>query len=1149
MSDAIFIVGYYRSGTSALSGALQRLGVKFFNEADPNEHNPLGFYEIPELIEFDVDLFNRLGVEWTDVRGLPEGWVERADIAPYLSRLDEILRRRFAPEDKVWGLKHPHLCRTLPLYERAARQAGHSPHVVHIFRDPWTAAASQQHKNGLTRAHALLLWLSYVTDGERQARHLPRSWLTYQDLLAKPAEQLRRIEQDIGLSLTKLAANGLREASNHLTGQLNRSTPLSHEGLFHPLDALATRAWDAIQSHDFAPAVWDGFAAETSGMVEFLTEIGASRGRVIPAFGASFNPVSATPADAAAAASLRAPERLDEGGKARLEVLRAAAPALPRLAVLIVAPPGRAPAVNDTLEALRQQWHAPAQIILLAADPLEVPGIPTRAIPPEPGASSRLLCDALNEAAASADYVAILNAGDVVSPDACLRFALTAAERQADLIYCDEIVPRESGPWVRQKPAWDITRLRQAAYIGDWVWYAAKTLLRLGGFDPARAGAEEYDFQLRLAESGGKVERLAEALFTRSPQSRRDSTPADEFCANAAQAITAHLVRSGIPAQVQNRQHLGLFHHVRLAQDPGTTTIFLCEGAEIAPLDQWLTGLLSAGPLSGPIILTGANLTPQMTTYLTAVTQQTEALEGKVLAVPPLPTLQPAQALAQALAMVTTPLTAILDVRAQPQVPHWAEGLRSRLADPGVILVGARTLVPFGAAGRQFSVQGPIIPGADTRLGAGHTPDDPGPGGWLTVDQEASAVAPPALLGRTAALSALSFPLLSGDALWIDLCAQLRANGDRIVWTPDISFAAPAEAIQPDAENKFRDGSPAARALPWADPYHHPALSLHGDLLAPEQRLGLVRACPADPASLLVTGAPLEGEALLNVARALRRIGEFEADWAHELPSAADLGRRAPTAWVRINPQAPPNPHSPAYTAVFTTAPAPEAKPAIAGAAQLYATSPGLVQRVRKLAPPNHPVTLWRPTISTTIWEPLNIGTGLNTKPRILWIDEGIAPAWFADLINETLESVAWIVVERAGAKYAGSISRIVPQTSEYAWAQALAQLAPQILIRPADRETDADHYRTLLAAAAGCHLLVDERLDMPPSLGAVQLPNRVAAWQRALKHAVADLSGTLAHGQRTRAAALALPSTEAAPPPWADFSQASAPALQSAAE
>ncbi|MDD2795463.1 hypothetical protein [Acidocella sp.] len=111
-----------------------------------------------------------------------------------------------------------------------------------------------------------------------------------------------------------------------------------------------------------------------------------------------------------------------------------------------------------------------------------------------------------------------------------------------------------------------------------------------------------------------------------------------------------------------------------------------------------------------------------------------------------------------------------------------------------------------------------------------------------------------------------------------------------------------------------------------------------------------------------------------------------------------------------------------------------------------------------------------------------------------------------------------------------------------------MAELAPQILIRPAERETDADHYRILLAAAAGCHLLVDERMDVPPSLGALLLPNRLAAWQRALKHAVSELSATLAQGQAARAAALALPSTEAAPPPWA-VADPAASALQSAAE
>ncbi len=59
--------------------------MKFYNDADPNEHNPLGFYEIPELIEFDVELFNRLGVDWTDVRGLPEGWTGRAPTSAGLS--------------------------------------------------------------------------------------------------------------------------------------------------------------------------------------------------------------------------------------------------------------------------------------------------------------------------------------------------------------------------------------------------------------------------------------------------------------------------------------------------------------------------------------------------------------------------------------------------------------------------------------------------------------------------------------------------------------------------------------------------------------------------------------------------------------------------------------------------------------------------------------------------------------------------------------------------------------------------------------------------------------------------------------------------------------------------------------------------------
>ena len=1148
MSDAIFIVGYYRSGTSALSGALTRAGVKFYNDADPNEHNPLGFYEIPELIQYDVDLFSRLGVDWTDVRGLPPGWTERADLSAYWSRLEEIIRRRFSPSDKLWGLKHPHLCRTLPAYERAARQAGHKPHVVHIFRDPWTAAYSQQRKNGLSRAHALLLWMTYATSGERLARHLPRSWTTYQDLLGEPAVQLRVIAEALNLPI---ASRGLKDAGGYLTTQLNRSEPLPREGLCRPLDQLVSRTWEAIMARDFLPEVWDGFAEETADLVGFLTEIGASRGRAFPAMGGSFTQVVGQTKAAGGITTLRAPERSDDGARIRLQSLKETAGALPRLAVVIAAPSGRAHAVNDTLAALDEQWEKPARILILAAETLALEGRSVTAVDAEPEAMTRALCAALNEAAAEADYVAVLNAGDTISPDACLRLALHAAASAAEMLYCDEIVPRENGHWVRHKPGWDITRLRQAAYLGDWVWYGARAVQRLGGFDPARAGAEEFDLQLRVAEAGAKVERVPEALFTRSPQSRRDDIRAAVFCARAAEAVQEHLQRAGLPAEVQNRQHMGLFHHMRMVADPGTSIIMLCDGGEIPALDRWLTTLLTSQPLTGPVILAGAALNSGLQTYLTEVSRQTEALEGKVLAVPPVPSLTQAEALRQALALVTTPHVAVLDVRAETAMPHWLSELRMRLADPGVALVAARTLMPLEAGNKSFAmVQGALVIGADTRLGAGHMADDPGPGGWLLVDQEASALAPPGLLARTAALAACEFPALSGDALWIDLGAQLRAQGARLVWTPDVSFVMPAGTVQADAASHFRQGSEAARALPWADPYHHPAFSLHGDLLADEARAGLVPATPADPLDLLVTGEPAPGAAVLNTARTLRRDGMCSADWAPERPNAAELGRRAPATWVRVNPAVPAAPYSPAYTLLYTAMPKDmeAARPVLAEAAGVYATSPALVAQLRGLGKPGQAVELWRPALSRHVWSGLQPATGLNTKPRVLWVDEGNTPQWFQELVSSTLESASWIVVERPGETYAGAMARLTLPETEAAWANVMVELGPQIMVRPANMEVYADHYPVLLAAAAGCHVLADERFDIPPSLGAVRLKNRLAAWKEALSGAIADLTGTLERGRKARQAALALPASEDALPPWLDFS-AGTPELRSAAE
>lgn len=1141
MSDAIFVVGYYRSGTSALSGTLQTLGVALHNDANPNEHNPRGFFEIPELIEFDVDLFARLGRQWTDLRSLEDGWPERADMAGFLSRLGEILRRRFQFEP-LWGIKHPHICRLLPIYEEATKQAGHSIHVLHISRDPWTVADSQQRKNGLSRSHALLLWVSYMVSAERHARHLPRSWLTYHDLLKEPVSTIRRIEADLGIPLINRRPHALAQAKSFLTTQLDRSKALSREGLLPGLDGLVARLWEALQDRETAPSVWDGFAVSCNELVGFVAELAQSKGSVMPWISQQATTAMGEAADGSA--SLRPAERLDPGGRARLLARKAALEAqsgpLPRVAVFIAAPPSRAHAVNETLQSLRSQWHPPSAIELITTEEIDLPDLTTIRVEAESGALTAKLCAVANAVPEGMDYVAILNAGDTVAPDACLRLALEAQASVADLLYTDEIVQRDIGPWIRHKPSWEPTRLRQSPYIGDWVWYRMEALRRVGGFDATLAGAEEYDLQLRLAEAGAKVVRLTEAVFTRSLLSRRDNIPSTIFVTRAAEAIARHLARIGQEAQVESRQYQGLYRHIRKVADEGTTTILLCDGAEIAGIDHWLRDILSTSVLTGPIILAGATLSPQVVSYLTQVIAQVEALEHKVLAVPPADCIETGDALAQALARVATPYVLILDAHGRAMSPDWQDDLRSRLADPRVALVGARGLAPLLADASRFTIQGPIVIGADARMGAGHLSDDPGPGGWLTVDQEASALAPPALLARASALAACHIPSLSGDALWIDIGAQLRAAGHALVWTPDVSFAIPGQTIRPDFEGQFRQGSEVARTLSWTDPFHHPALSLHADLLAPEPHPGLVRAAPADPHSLLISGRPDSGIAIFNAARALRTAGLIEASWTPEVVMAGQVGRRAPKLWLRVNPEGPDFTGTHPYAAIYSRAPGAEAKPALGAAQALYATSPGIAAGLRKLLPPNHPVTLWRPALSRPLWADFTTVSGINSRPRILWMDEGITPAWLVDLINETMQQVLWIVIEKPGATYAGAVTCIRPPGSEQSWASELAGLAPHLCIRPVDRDADAaaDHYRCLLAAAAGCHLLIDERLDCPPSLGAQRLPNRYAAWQRAVSQAIENLHKTIAAGQQAREACLALPAIEDAPPPWAALTQ-----------
>ena len=189
--QAILVVGYYRSGTSALCGSLVDLGVQISSDAESNEANPKGFFESTELIKFDIRVLDLLSSYWSDLSALPEGWIDRADIQLQRDELAAILTRQFAGAPLV-AVKHPHLCRLLPLYLQATRDAGYAVKVLHTHRSPYAMATSQAKKNNLTRAHAIALWTSYITSAEHGARGLPRAWLRYPELIEDADGAVRR---------------------------------------------------------------------------------------------------------------------------------------------------------------------------------------------------------------------------------------------------------------------------------------------------------------------------------------------------------------------------------------------------------------------------------------------------------------------------------------------------------------------------------------------------------------------------------------------------------------------------------------------------------------------------------------------------------------------------------------------------------------------------------------------------------------------------------------------------------------------------------------------------------------------------------------------------------------------------------------------
>jgi hypothetical protein len=149
--QAVVVLGMHRSGTSALCGALDRLGVDFGGRLMPaTDWNAKGHWEHQEIVDLHDALLYAHGSRWDDDEPLRAGWAEADVTRDARAQLIAILERDFR-ESAIFGIKDPRMCRLLALWRAVFEAAEVEPHYAFVLRHPWEsgriARAARWHRS------------------------------------------------------------------------------------------------------------------------------------------------------------------------------------------------------------------------------------------------------------------------------------------------------------------------------------------------------------------------------------------------------------------------------------------------------------------------------------------------------------------------------------------------------------------------------------------------------------------------------------------------------------------------------------------------------------------------------------------------------------------------------------------------------------------------------------------------------------------------------------------------------------------------------------------------------------------------------------------------------------------------------------------
>ncbi len=275
-SRAILVLGMHRSGTSAVTGVLARLGAELGEDlVAASPFNEAGHFEHAGIVRIHERLLASLGATWHGLAPLPAGWAERPESLALARELETLLARELATAP-IWVVKDPRLCKLLALWRPLFAKLGVEPTFVVTVRDPREVARSLAARDGIPAWRAELLYLDHTLAAERETRGDRRVFVSYHALLDDPAAAIERIVTRLGVRELRPDAHQLAGVRAFLDPGLERARARSREAPLHPWlaachEALAAEAADRVSDVPLA-ATLDALAPCVAGACALLSQ-------------------------------------------------------------------------------------------------------------------------------------------------------------------------------------------------------------------------------------------------------------------------------------------------------------------------------------------------------------------------------------------------------------------------------------------------------------------------------------------------------------------------------------------------------------------------------------------------------------------------------------------------------------------------------------------------------------------------------------------------------------------------------------------------------------------------------------------------------------------------------------------------------------